>query len=254
MAYNGKKPAALGQFIAKRSQVHGIPVQLLVSEIRIFIKNFTEGRGADGNSFVRWLDVNADETYFIVIDRPEGNSPFNLVWTGTATFADPPSDESITSGTPLNFEKCDDLAPFDDGFVDFNLSDNTTSIVGSQINVTITYHVSASDANIGINPLTSPYRNISNPQIIFARITNIITGCFELTTFQLNVNLGPNFTVPSPIIMCDNLDDGNNRNGQTVFDLTSRNDEILNGQNQADFNILFYDSRTNADNSSLSKL
>ncbi len=210
--------------------------------------DFTEGRGADGNSFVRWLDVNAGETYFIVIDRPIGNSPFNLEWTGTATFAEPPTDESITSGTPLDFEKCDDISPFDDGFVNFDLIDNTILITGSQTDVTVTYHASASDANIGINPLASPYRNISNPQTIYARITNDITGCFELTNFQLDVSLGPDFMPPSPVIICDNLDDGYDKNGQTIFDLTSRNDEILNGQNPADFNIFFYDSRANADN------
>ena len=45
-----------------------------------------EGPGADGDSFVSDLDVLAGETYFLVIDRPIGNSPFSLEWTGTATF------------------------------------------------------------------------------------------------------------------------------------------------------------------------
>jgi FlaG/FlaF family flagellin (archaellin) len=210
--------------------------------------DFTEGRGADGNSFVRWLDVSAGETYFIVIDRPIGNSPFNLEWTGTATFAEPPNDESTSSGTPLDFEKCDNIMPFDDGLVDFDLIDNTIPIVGSQTDVTVTYHTSASDANIGINSLTSPYRNTTNPQTIYARITNTITGCFELTDFQLNVNLGPNFTIPSDFILCDNLDDGDERNGRVVFDLSSKNSEILAGEDLSDFNVLYYASRTNAEN------
>lgn len=208
----------------------------------------TEGPGPSGNSFVRWLDVNAGETYFIVIDRPQGNSPFNLQWTGTATFSDPPTDESTTSGTPLNFEKCDDVAPFNDGFADFNLSNNSPSILGTQANVVITYHESASDANIGINPLTSPYTNTSNPQIIYSRITNTITGCFELTNFRLNVNLGPNFVTPSDYILCDNLNDGDDKNGQVIFDLSSKNNEMLGGQNPADFNVTYHTSRADAEN------
>ncbi len=207
----------------------------------------SEGPGASGNSFVRWLDVNAGDTYFIVIDRPIGNSPFSLEWTGTSTFAEPPSDESGASGTALDFEKCDDIAPFSDGFTDFNLSDNTVPIRGTQTNVTVTYHESASDANIGINPLASPYRNVQNPQNIFTRITNNSTGCFELTDFELDVNLGPDFIVPTDFILCDNLDDGDDKNGRVVFDLTSKNNEILDGQNPADFNITYYTSRANAD-------
>ena len=207
-----------------------------------------EGPGASGNSFVQWLDVLAGETYFIVIDRPIGNSPFSLEWTGTATFAEPPSDDSGISGTPLDFEKCDDIAPFSDGFVDFNIANNTDPIIGSQIDVTVTYHESASDANIGINPLPSPYRNISNPQTIYARITNDNTGCFELTDFQLDVNLGPDFVEPTDFILCDNLNDGNDKNGQVIFDLTTKYDEILAGQNLADFSISYYTSVTDAEN------
>lgn len=208
----------------------------------------SEGPGASGNSFVRWLDVNAGETYFIVIDRPHGNSPFRLEWTGTATFSEPPTNESAISGTALDFERCDDVAPFFDGFVNFNLSVNTIPIIGTQTDVTVTYHESASDANIGINPLTSPYTNIRNPQTIYTRITNNISECFELTDFQLIVNLGPNFVVPADYILCDNLDDGNDNNGRVIFDLSSKIDEILDGQDPADFNILYYTSLNDAEN------
>jgi gliding motility-associated-like protein len=207
----------------------------------------SEGPGASGNSFVSWLDVNAGETYFIVIDRPIGNSPFSLEWTGTATFSEPPTNESTTSGTALNIDSCDEVAPFTDETTRFMLSDNTASIVGSQTNVTVTYHVSASDANIGTNALTSPYTNISNPQTIYVRITNVATGCFELTDFQLSVS-GPDFTTPSDFILCDNLDDGNDKNGQVLFDLASKNAEIFNGQNLADFNVSYYTTMADAEN------
>ena len=210
----------------------------------------SEGPGPDGDSFVKWLDVNAGETYYIVIDRPIGNSAFSLEWTGTAQFSDPPKDESTVTGTPLDFYSCDVVAPFDDGFTSFNLTDNTNLIKGTQTDVSITYHESASDANIGINELTSPYINIRNPQKIFARITNTLTGCFELTDFDLNVNIGPDFKVPTDFVICDNLDDGDDKNGRTIFDLSTKNDEILNGQDPADFNISYYTSQSNAETKS----
>ena len=207
----------------------------------------SEGPGSNGDSFVRWLDVNAGETYFIVIDRPHGNSPFNLEWTGTAQFSDPPADESTSSGTVLDLESCDITAPFTDEFTRFDLSNNTASIIGSQNDVTVTFHESESDANIGINQIASPYTNITNPQTIYARITNNTTGCFTLTDFDLNVNIGPDFTPPSDFVLCDNLDDGDDKNGRVVFDLTSKNNEILNGQNPADFNITYYANEVDAE-------
>jgi len=208
-----------------------------------------EGPGELGNNFVKWLDTNAGETYFIVIDRPNGNSPFSLQWTGTATFSEQPIDNSVSTGIVLNLKKCDDMSPFDDGFTNFNLSDNTAHITGTQSDVIITYHDSVSDANIGINSIDSPYINESNPQIIYARITNNTSGCFELTEFELNVDLGPNVITPTDYIICDNLDDGNAKNGRSTFNLTTKNNEILNGQNPADFNITYYSSIINAENS-----
>ncbi|MDO5977556.1 T9SS type B sorting domain-containing protein [Flavivirga spongiicola] len=207
----------------------------------------SEGPGANGNSFVKWLDVKVGETYYIVIDRPIGNSPFSLEWTGTAQFSEPPTNESTTNGTPLGLESCDVVTPFNDGFTTFNLTDNTPAILGTQTDVTITYHKSASDANIGINELTSPYTNISNPQTIYARITDNSTECFELADFDLNVNIGPHFMAPSDFVLCDDLDDGDDKNGHIRFDLTLKNNEILNGQNPADFNITYYNSQTNAE-------
>ncbi len=207
----------------------------------------SEGPGPFGNGFVKSLDTNAGETYFLVIDRPIGNSPFSLEWTGTAKFSEPPLNQSLSTGTPLDFEQCDIVAPFNNGSTPFMLSDNTPRILGSQTDVTITYHLSASDANIGINTLTSPYANIRNPQRIYARITDNNTKCFELTDFTLNVNSGPDFTPPSDFERCDNANDGDDQNGQVNFNLTSKNDEILNGQNPADFNITYYTSQTNAE-------
>ncbi len=206
-----------------------------------------EGPGADGNSFVRWIDANAGETYYIVIDRPIGNSPFSLQWTGTAQFSDPPTDASATTGTPLDFESCDVVAPFNDGSTEFNLSDNTNPILGTQTDVTVTYHATPSDANIGIDELPSMYPNIRNPQTIHARITNDLTGCFEISDFELRVNLGPDFRPPSDYPLCDNLDDGNDTNGRIEFNLESRNTEILNGQNPLDFNITYHQSSSDAE-------
>jgi len=207
----------------------------------------SEGPGPNGNSFVRWLDVLAGETYFIVIDRPIGNSPFNLEWTGTAQFPEPPVNGSNNDITVLNLENCDVLLPYNDGFTSFNLELNTNLVIGTQTNTIVTYHETESDANININAITSPYINLSNPQEIFIRLTNTITGCFEITQFDLNVSLGPEFAEPSDFELCDNFDDNNATNGFTTFNLQLRNEEILNGLDPSEVIITYHESLFDAE-------
>ncbi|WP_452228881.1 T9SS type B sorting domain-containing protein [Lacinutrix sp. MEBiC02404] len=204
-----------------------------------------EGPGATGNSFVKWLDVIAGETYFIVIDRPAGTSPFTLEWTGTAEFAEPPTNDA-GSADALNMEDCDLITPFDDGFTTFNLENNTASITGTQTNIFITYHDSESDANLNINALSSPYTNTANPKTIYARLTNTTNGCFDIAPFELTVKIGPDFKTPTDLLTCDNYDDGNATDGFTFFDLASKTAEILDGQDASLVNITYHETNTQA--------
>ncbi|TYB79942.1 T9SS type B sorting domain-containing protein [Bizionia myxarmorum] len=200
------------------------------------------GPGELGDSFVEWLTVTAGDTYFIVIDRPVGNSPFNLEWIGTAEFASPPVNEASNSGdtTALNLEKCDVVAPNTDGRTTFDLSLNTNQITGSQTNVSVTYFRSESDANINVGEIIGLFTNTTNPQEVYAKITDNATGCFEIIPFDLTVNPGPDFNVPTDYNLCDNTDDGDAANGRIVFNLDSKNNEILNGQNASEFNVSYH--------------
>jgi hypothetical protein len=62
----------------------------------------TEGPGTAGNSFVSAINATAGDSYFIVIDRPVGNSPFSLDWTGTAQFSEAPTSETDPIGNALD--------------------------------------------------------------------------------------------------------------------------------------------------------
>ena len=208
----------------------------------------SEGPGGDGNSFVSWLNVIAGDSYFIVIDRPSGTSGFSLEWTGTAEFSDPPIPD-VASGTALNLEQCDVIAPFDDGQTEFDLAINTNLIIGTQVDVVVTYHLSESDAIININELPNNYTNIANPQTIYARLTDFNTECFNVSEFQLDINFGPDYTAPTDFIICDDNADGDLTNGRAIFDLSIKNTEITDGQNPLDFNISYYRSLAEAENS-----
>ncbi len=167
-----------------------------------------EGPGELGNSFVKWLNVSGGDTYFLVIDRPIGNSNFSLDWTGTATFSDQPTFENSTQSA-LNIEQCDT-----DNILDkiskFDLTVNTSLAIGSQNNVVATYHTSNNDALIGTNPILNPeiFENTSNPQNIFIRLTNSITECFNTLGFSISVNSGVEINSPENLIGCDDDNDG----------------------------------------------
>ncbi len=202
----------------------------------------SEGPGADGNNFVRWLDVTAGESYFIVIDRPIGNSPFELQWTGTATFADPPVFD-IPTGTTLDIEKCDE-----DGVIDnrtaFDLTINETTFIGTQTGIVVTYHESISDAQIGSSPIVNPlsYINTSDPQTIYVRMTDTATDCFSTNDFTIDVLDSPEANQPTNYELCDDRVDGNIANGFVQsFLLNTKDAEVLGSQNASDFTISYFE-------------
>ncbi|MBT8271528.1 MAG: hypothetical protein KJO25_05735 [Bacteroidia bacterium] len=83
--------------------------------------------------------------------------------------------------------KCDDDVA--DGFTAFDLNFAYPNCV--EDNVELSYHESLADAEAGVEALSSPYTNISNPQIIYARVVlagTTIYEVFEVHLFVENCN------------------------------------------------------------------
>ncbi|OMP31386.1 hypothetical protein BKM32_06580 [Mangrovimonas sp. DI 80] len=165
------------------------------------------------------------------------------------------SEFSISIGKPvanqvLDIEICDDNA--NDGFELFNLEEQTGGILGEQSNeLSVTYYASNSDADEGVRQLTSPYLNVSNPQIIYAKIEDeSYQGCFDVTSFQLIVTSIPNDIEPIFYELCDdNLEeDGDPSNDKIQFDLSFLDSQILNGQSPVDFEVTYYETEEKAEN------
>ncbi|WP_298756054.1 choice-of-anchor L domain-containing protein [uncultured Psychroserpens sp.] len=79
----------------------------------------------------------------------------------------------------------------------FNLSDNDLAILGetqSPDDFTVTIHLTEQDAIDGVNPLVSPYTSLSNPQTVYAQVTNNATGCTNTTSFNLVLGTEPETT------------------------------------------------------------
>ncbi|MBC3847257.1 T9SS type B sorting domain-containing protein [Winogradskyella echinorum] len=211
----------------------------------------SEGPGQNGDSFVSDIDVLAGESYFIVIDRPIGNSPFSLEWTGTATFPEEPSNPLALNTTTLpNLNVCDAIAPFDDNITEIDLTDLTQDIINGESDIAVTYHNTESDANIKADALGNIFNTTSGNQTVYIRIENTITGCFIINDFDINITEFNNFNTPTDYEVCDDDTDGDDQNGITTFDFNIKSQEIVNGIAGANYNITYYLSEGDAETSS----
>lgn len=83
----------------------------------------------------------------------------------------------------------------------YNLSDANAQITGGASGVSITYHETLTDAETGANPHGPNFTPIATPiQILYASVTNNVTGCRSITTLTLNShNCGDQCPAPSTL-------------------------------------------------------
>lgn len=133
--------------------------------------------------------------------------------------------------TITDFEICDNNSDGNDsnGFVDFDLTNKNSEILGSQTGINLTYHKLPGDAESGINPITTLY---SSNTTIYARLTNILSSCYIVNSFKLVVNPLP-LVNDVTIIQCDD-----DLNAVSTFNLTVKNDVI--SSNSANKTFTYY--------------
>lgn len=196
----------------------------------------SEGPGPDGNSFVRSLDVLPGETYYIVIDRPIGESPFELEWTGTSTLEGSPFPEGVEVSQPDDLVSCGV-----NGVAEFNLFE-TRSEVTSQQDALVEYYASLENAIDQVNELGEIYSTTLSRKTIFVRVENPATGCYSVVEFDLIMQEDLPITTSVNYELCD-LD----QDGSEVFDLNSQIDQILTSSNSEDFYVKFYQTQQDAE-------
>ena len=212
--------------------------------------DISEGPGEDGNGFVQSVPVLAGETYMLAIDRATGGSNFSIIWSGTATFNQPPQFQLPAGVTSLDMSQCDL-----DGVIDFStpfdLTINDPLIIGTQTNVAVTYHTNESDALLGVNPITNStaYPNITDPQSIYARIENTITGCFNTSDFEISIS-NDIILAHTDATICDDNADGNEFNGQATFDMQDVTARVFPNFAAPGFVINYYRNQADADSNS----
>jgi hypothetical protein len=78
--------------------------------------------------------------------------------------------------------------PFD-GSAIFDLTQSINEMTNSTLNLTFEFYGSLMDAQVGANAYANPsaYSNISNPETVYVRVEDDLTGCFSITNFDLQV-------------------------------------------------------------------
>ena len=231
-----------------------------------FLNDYPEGVASrplyefSGTTTVRWYYEDPSNTGTF-IDIPVNASTLTLNPDVTTTYFIDVTTNGIVCSTsythvvnPLPIPNkvddiylCDevDLTNLDSTSTDgisysFDLESQTTTIVNEQIDrdnnpLTVTYHATLTEAEVGENPITSPYTNVLDPdgnlydpQTIYIRILNNATGCYDATgTFNIIVNSTPESNSVEVAEVCDDTESGSDVDGSSKFDLTILNDDIL---------------------------
>ena len=135
---------------------------------------------------------------------------------------------------------CDDDT---DGLQTFDLSGVASQVIGSQLNMDVTYHQTQSDADSDVNALGDNITTTTpNLQTIFIRLENTVTGCYAVSTIDLVVDPLPVIPNIAPYVLCD---DTNSGDLEEEFDLSILDLEIINGQ---DATLSYHATETDAEN------
>ncbi|SDH72495.1 T9SS type A sorting domain-containing protein [Winogradskyella thalassocola] len=152
----------------------------------------------------------------IIYVRLESNATGNYALTELALVVNPTPIVTVATSMMLCDDDVDETAVFD-------LTVNNLEITQGNTDWTVAYYETQSDAQTQINVLNTSYTNISNPQTLFAAVTDTNTGCVSITPLTIRVLPNPSSAMgtPSDIMLCDD-----NNDGITAFDLTLSEGEI----------------------------
>ncbi|MGB3592164.1 MAG: choice-of-anchor L domain-containing protein [Nonlabens sp.] len=132
---------------------------------------------------------------------------------------------------------CDVDGDLEDGFTSFDLDTRQEEIVGPRrFNSDVTWFTSLEDAENDIDPIadSTDFTNTANPQIVFLKLTNRITGCFNISPLELQVEIPVNLEENVVLEVCENDDE--------IVDLT----QVLPLLTNTDVSTYTYDFYTNA--------
>lgn len=139
---------------------------------------------------------------------------------------------------------CDDDS---DGIAMFDTSTIESTVLNGQTGMIVTY--TDENDNILSSPLPNPFTSTS--QTITVRVENSLNAtCFDETTVEFIVYETPIAFAVADDIVCDDI----SNDGEATFILSNYNVQVLNGQLNNNFEILYFENMTDAENNTNSLL
>lgn len=183
------------------------------------------------------LNVTQSGDYTVSIEIPLTNSTCVIEDTVNVVLSSTQSADAIS-----DYQICDDFSG--DGVEIFDLSTKDSEALASvpSSSYTVSYHYTANDALNGVNPVTTPIQNTSNPQTIFVKIEDTQNGCLAFQNFNLIVNPKPTISEPTPLLVCDD----STSDGVTAIDLSQKDEEITGGN--FDLQVTYHLTPNDAEN------
>lgn len=138
----------------------------------------------------------------------------------------------------------------------FDLAAQQTAILNGTPSTEVLFFTSQYNAEnlTGTIDASIPFTNTINPQLMYYRTRNTITGCpsIETGTFNLNI-LSPPEIIISPHYECDDITSGSDTDQIQTFDLTLNNERIfqLMGATAAEYSISYHLSMADANDLTL---
>jgi len=90
----------------------------------------------------------------------------------------------------------------------FDLNKANEDLTAETNDRTTSFFLVRSDAENNLNPQNANYRNLSNPQILFAKVTDSKTGCYSIAELKLIVSVGATYTYAIEHCDDDGIEDG----------------------------------------------
>ncbi|WP_142783291.1 T9SS type B sorting domain-containing protein [Changchengzhania lutea] len=176
---------------------------------------------------------------FVRVENDDTLKCFNIVTLNIFVNTLPQFD------TISNFQICQNTGS---NVADFLLVEKDTEILNDQTGKEVYYFENESDALNGnlSNAIdkNENYRNTSSPQTIYVRAENTTdSGCFNTTSFILQVSPDPVYNNPTPFFVCDD----SSNDGVSVFDFNEKIAEIEAGSTDL-LNISFHETLSKAEN------
>jgi gliding motility-associated-like protein len=196
------------------------------------------------NTSVNGLAQNPQTLYVVVTDTVTGCVAFT-----TMVIRVLPNPTPTPSPQLPDLELCD-VVNTGDGEEVFNLlglegaNAQEDLILAGDLQATLTYYETAEDADSGTDMIPDPsnYENTQSPeQTIYVRMTSNATGCYAVVNFTIRVNPLPTVIAVTDFIQCEL-----NTDGIDSFDLTTKDDDVLNGQNPTQFIVSYHLSLADA--------